>query len=47
MLQFAAQHKIKPVLMEFPLSQEGITKAMETLNDGNMRYRGVLVPEQK
>ncbi|KAH7130241.1 chaperonin 10-like protein [Dendryphion nanum] len=46
MLEFAAQHKIKPILMEFPLSEEGITKAMTTLNEGNMRYRGVLVPGQ-
>ncbi|KAF2203165.1 GroES-like protein [Delitschia confertaspora ATCC 74209] len=45
MLQFAALHQIKPVIMEFPLNQEGITKAMTTLNEGNMRYRGVLVPE--
>jgi len=45
MLRFAAHHKIKPINMEFPLSQEGITKAMQTLKDGKMRYRGVLKPQ--
>jgi len=45
MLAFAAQHEIKPILMEFPMTEEGITKAMDTLRDGNMRYRGVLIPQ--
>jgi len=46
MLAFAAQHGIKPTLMKFPMSVDGITKAMKTLNDGEMRYRGVLLPEE-
>jgi D-arabinose 1-dehydrogenase-like Zn-dependent alcohol dehydrogenase len=45
MLRFAAQHHIKPVLMEFPMTEEGITQAMDTLRDGKMRYRGVIVPQ--
>jgi D-arabinose 1-dehydrogenase-like Zn-dependent alcohol dehydrogenase len=45
MLQFAAQHQIKPINMEFPMTEEGITKAMDTLSSGEMRYRGVLIPE--
>jgi len=45
MLQFASQHNIKPIIQQFPLNQEGITEAMQTLNDGKMRYRGVLVPQ--
>jgi D-arabinose 1-dehydrogenase-like Zn-dependent alcohol dehydrogenase len=45
MLKFAAQHQIKPILMEFPMSEEGIEKAMDTLSEGGMRYRGVLIPE--
>ncbi|KAF2475438.1 GroES-like protein [Lindgomyces ingoldianus] len=44
MLEFASLHKIKPILMEFPMSEEGITEAMETLKRGRMRYRGVLIP---
>lgn len=45
MLDFAALHSIKPINMEFPLTQEGITKAMDTLREGKMRYRGVLIPQ--
>lgn len=45
MLEFSAQHKIKPIIMEFPMTQEGITKAMDTLREGKMRYRGVLIPQ--
>jgi len=45
MLQFAAQHKIKPINMEFPMTEEGITNAMDTLREGKMRYRGVLIPQ--
>ncbi|KAF2260068.1 GroES-like protein [Lojkania enalia] len=45
MLQFAAQHSIKPMIQEFPMSEDGIAKAMNTLNEGKMRYRGVLVPQ--
>jgi D-arabinose 1-dehydrogenase-like Zn-dependent alcohol dehydrogenase len=45
MLEFAAQHEIKPIMMEFPMTEEGITKAMDTLRDGKMRYRGVLIPQ--
>ena len=47
MLEFAARNGIKPIMMKFPMNEAGITKAMKTLNDGEMRYRGVLVPEQK
>jgi D-arabinose 1-dehydrogenase-like Zn-dependent alcohol dehydrogenase len=42
MLRFAALHSITPVIMEWQMSQEGITSAMEALRSGNMRYRGVL-----
>ncbi|KAF2732907.1 GroES-like protein [Polyplosphaeria fusca] len=45
MLHFAAQHNIRPIVQEFPMSEEGINKAMQTLNDGHMRYRGVLIPQ--
>ncbi|OJJ35393.1 hypothetical protein ASPWEDRAFT_172204 [Aspergillus wentii DTO 134E9] len=42
MLQFAARHSIKPAIMSFAMSREGIEDAMETLRRGGMRYRGVL-----
>jgi D-arabinose 1-dehydrogenase-like Zn-dependent alcohol dehydrogenase len=45
MIQFASHHGIKPIIMEFPMTEEGITKAMDTLRDGKMKYRGVLIPQ--
>lgn len=46
MLAFSALHGIKPINMEFPLTESGIEEAMATLRDGKMRYRGVLKPQQ-
>ena len=43
MLEFTAVHGIKPIIQKFPLSQEGVEAAFKQLEDGNMRYRGVLV----
>ncbi|GAB0137011.1 hypothetical protein EsDP_00005294 [Epichloe bromicola] len=43
MLEFAAKHKVKPQIEKFPLTQAGVTDAMDKLKDGNMRYRAVLV----
>ncbi|KAJ5103221.1 Polyketide synthase enoylreductase [Penicillium argentinense] len=43
LVQFAADKKITPTKMTFPLTKEGVEKAMQTLRDGKMRYRGVLV----
>lgn len=45
MLEFSAQHKIEPIMEKFPMTVEGITQAMAKLNDGGMRYRGVLIPQ--
>ena len=45
MLEFAALHKIEPILEKFPMTEKGITEGMEKLASGAMRYRGVLVPE--
>ena len=44
MLEFAAEHGIKPIMMKFPLNKEGIEESMKILDEGHMRYRGVLVP---
>ncbi|KAF2502874.1 GroES-like protein [Lophium mytilinum] len=46
MLAFAAQHHIKPTIMTYPMSVDGITEAMQKLNDGKIRYRAVLLPEK-
>ncbi|OCT48213.1 putative formaldehyde dehydrogenase AdhA [Cladophialophora carrionii] len=43
MLEFAATHDIKPIIQKFPLDEEGIKDAFHTLEEGGMRYRGVLV----
>lgn len=42
MLRFAAKHGVRPQIQTFPMTQEGITEAMQTLRDGKMRYRGVV-----
>lgn len=43
MLRFAAKHGVKPVLEKFPFTLDGISSALKKLEDGGMRYRGVLV----
>ena len=43
MLDFCVTHDIRPQIMEFPMTKEGIETAMETLREGKMRYRGVLI----
>ncbi|PYH92132.1 GroES-like protein [Aspergillus ellipticus CBS 707.79] len=45
MLDFAALHGIKPVKMRFPLTLDGVKEALKTLEEGKMRYRGVLVAQ--
>ncbi|KAK6604643.1 alcohol dehydrogenase [Botrytis cinerea] len=46
MVAFAAQHQIKPIIEQFPMTEEGIQEAMQKLEDGKMRYRGVIVAPQ-
>ncbi|KIW98370.1 uncharacterized protein Z519_00030 [Cladophialophora bantiana CBS 173.52] len=43
MLRFAAVHSVKPVIEKFPMTQKGVTDAMKKLDEGSVRYRGVLV----
>ena len=43
MLDFAARHRIKPTVERFDLTEEGLGSAIKKLEDGKMRYRGVLV----
>ena len=47
MITFAARHGIKPVLEKFELNEKGIKEALDKLENGGMRYRGVLLPAQK
>jgi len=46
MLKFAALHGIKPIKMLFPMTLDGVTECMKVLEEGKMRYRGVLVAEK-
>lgn len=45
MLDFAAHHKVAPVTQTFPMTEQGITDAMQKLKDGKVRYRAVLIPQ--
>ncbi|EQB55018.1 zinc-binding dehydrogenase [Colletotrichum gloeosporioides Cg-14] len=42
MLEFAAQHDVKPVIEVFPMSENGIRQAFEKLESGNVQFRAVL-----
>ncbi|KAL0574698.1 hypothetical protein V5O48_007256 [Marasmius crinis-equi] len=42
MLDFAARNKVTPIVEIFPLTVEGANDAIKKLEDGKMRYRGVL-----
>ncbi|EXJ63220.1 hypothetical protein A1O7_03667 [Cladophialophora yegresii CBS 114405] len=43
MLRFCAKHDIKPVIEKFPMTKQGVNEAMKKLEEGKVRYRGVLV----
>jgi len=42
MLEFAAKHGIRPITELFPLSADGVTKAIDRLNSGKLRCRAIL-----
>ncbi|KAK8163171.1 hypothetical protein BKA80DRAFT_99507 [Phyllosticta citrichinensis] len=42
MLNFVARHGIKPWTSLFPVTRDGIAEAFMTLEEGRIRYRGVL-----
>jgi len=43
MLEFAAKHNIHPWVEEFPMTEEGLNKAFDRLESGEMRYRAIAV----
>ncbi|RFU79628.1 polyketide synthase, enoylreductase [Trichoderma arundinaceum] len=43
LIRFASRHGIKPTVQTFPMTEDGINEAIDTLKNGKMRYRGVLV----
>jgi D-arabinose 1-dehydrogenase-like Zn-dependent alcohol dehydrogenase len=44
MLEFAALQGIRPITQQFPMTEEGITEAMDKLARNEVHYRAVLVP---
>jgi alcohol dehydrogenase (NADP+) len=47
MLKFAARHGIEPMVETFPMTLEGVERAFGRLENGEMRYRGVLVRDDE
>lgn len=45
MLDFAGLHRIKPMIELFPLTKQGVVDSLKKLDEGKMRYRGVLYAE--
>jgi D-arabinose 1-dehydrogenase-like Zn-dependent alcohol dehydrogenase len=45
MLQFAAFHGIKPIIQKFALNVQGIEEAMQRLENGQIRYKAVLIAQ--
>ncbi|PYH37725.1 alcohol dehydrogenase [Aspergillus neoniger CBS 115656] len=42
LLEFAARHDLKPTIVTFPLTKNGLEEAFEELRAGGIRYRAVL-----
>ncbi|GBF65147.1 alcohol dehydrogenase [Trichophyton mentagrophytes] len=42
MLDFAARNRVRPIVQKFPLTAEGVNTAFQKLDEGTIRYRGVL-----
>jgi D-arabinose 1-dehydrogenase-like Zn-dependent alcohol dehydrogenase len=45
MLEFAALHGVKPIVEKFPMTLDGVKGSLAKLDEGKMRYRGVLYAE--
>jgi D-arabinose 1-dehydrogenase-like Zn-dependent alcohol dehydrogenase len=46
MLEFAALHGVKPIIDPFPLTKQGVADSLKKLEEGKMRYRGVLYADK-
>jgi D-arabinose 1-dehydrogenase-like Zn-dependent alcohol dehydrogenase len=42
MLKFASENGVRPIVEEFPMTEDGVAQAIEKLVSGKIRYRGVL-----
>lgn len=47
MLEFAALHKIEPIIEKYPMTEEGINRAFDRLEQGKVQYRVVLLPSKQ
>ncbi|EEA27173.1 hypothetical protein TMatcc_004550 [Talaromyces marneffei ATCC 18224] len=45
MLEFASFHNITPVIETFPMTEEGIKESLEKLENGDVHFRAVLIPQ--
>ncbi|THU98404.1 GroES-like protein [Dendrothele bispora CBS 962.96] len=45
MIEFAARHKIHCVVEKFPMTVDGITEAIKRMQEGKIRYRGIIAWE--
>lgn len=45
LLEFCNRKKIRPTIMKFPMTPDGIEEAMLKLRNGEIKYRAVLVRE--
>jgi D-arabinose 1-dehydrogenase-like Zn-dependent alcohol dehydrogenase len=43
MLKFAADNGVRAMVESFPMTKDGISSAIEKLENGSLRYRAVLV----
>ncbi|KAK2603580.1 hypothetical protein QQS21_004260 [Conoideocrella luteorostrata] len=43
MLEFAAFHDIKPIVEKYPMTEEGIKRALERLEEGKVIFRAVMI----
>ncbi|RHZ72394.1 hypothetical protein CDV55_108412 [Aspergillus turcosus] len=46
MLRFVSLHGIRPIIMTWPMTKDGIQAAFQILEQGKMRYRGVIVGQR-
>ncbi|KAJ5199795.1 alcohol dehydrogenase, partial [Penicillium cf. griseofulvum] len=46
LIEFCNRKRVKPTIMKFPMTLNGIEEAMQKLRDGEIRYRAVLVREE-
>ncbi|OJJ45879.1 hypothetical protein ASPZODRAFT_69172 [Penicilliopsis zonata CBS 506.65] len=46
MLRFVSLHGIRPIIISWPMTKDGIEAGFKVMEEGKMRYRGVLVSQR-